>query len=130
MNGICAAPAGDSCSRPRRAARRRRAPPAAVLLTSTAITRRPGRAGLTSVQTRGLPLLRDPPGATQGRLVGAGVADARTDLVGDLLHQRGLAHLPRPGHDLDEAAWLGQTPTQLGSLGALIAGFRITQHHE
>jgi hypothetical protein len=71
---------------------------------------------------RRLPLLRDPLGAAQGRLIGAGIAKPATDVLGKLLHQSGLADLPRAGHNLDKVAWLGQPMAQLRSLGPL-AGF-------
>jgi hypothetical protein len=45
-------------------------------------------------------------------------------------HRRGLADLPRPGHHLDEAAWVRQPAAQLGGLGPLEGDRQITQHDE
>lgn len=32
------------------------------------------------------------------------------------MRERGLAHLPRPGHDLQEPAWLGQASGEFGRM--------------
>ena len=68
---------------------------------------------ITGHQPRRVPLLRDPLRATQGRLVGACKAIEQTGLLGDLCDQGGLAHLPRPGDDLEKTARLLQTVEQV-----------------
>jgi hypothetical protein len=70
-------------------------------------------------QPRRLPLLRDPLGPAQGRFVGADEADRDPHRPGDLLHEGGLADLPRPRHDVDEPPRLGQPPCQLDRIGPL-----------
>ena len=73
----------------------------------------------TGGQARGLPLLGDPLGAAQRRLVGASEADRNLRRLSDLLHQGGLAHLPRPRHDVDESSRFSEPPGQLGRLRPL-----------
>ena len=74
-------------------------------------------AGVVGQEPRRVPLLRDPFRAAQGRLVGAGEAMGQAGPLGDLRDQGGLAHLPRPGDDLEEPARLPQTVEQDGGLG-------------
>lgn len=47
-----------------------------------------------------------------------GVAIREPGSPDDLLHQRGLAHLPRAGHDLDEPSRLGQPAGEFGRMRA------------
>jgi hypothetical protein len=84
----------------------------------------------TDPETRRIPLLGDPLGAPQCGLVGAGGVNRHLRFLGDLLHERGLAHLPRAGHDLDETAGLGQSAGQNGCVVALVGLGRFTQDSE
>jgi hypothetical protein len=65
-------------------------------------------------------MLRDPLGPAQRRLICAGVAHRKAHGTRNLLRQRRLADLPRPGHHLHEAAWLRQPLGQHGGLRALV----------
>src|SRR5665647_1714966 len=76
------------------------------------------------------PLLADPRGALQGRLVGAGVAHGHAQAIGDLGHQRGLADLPGAGPGLDEAPRLGQALRELAGHRPGVCRFRFAHHVE
>jgi len=82
------------------------------------------------LQPRRFPLLAQPRAIAQRRLVGADEAHRALQLLGHLLHQRGLAHLPRPGDHLQVAPWLCQPTGQLGGLWALVGVLRFTLHVE
>ena len=69
------------------------------------------------LQARRIPLRGDPLGVSQGRLVGAREANGDARRFRHLMHQGGLPHLPRAGHDLDEASGLAETPCDLGGVG-------------
>jgi hypothetical protein len=57
-----------------------------------------------------IPLLLDPIAPAQGRLVGGRVGRREARCFEHLLHESGLAHLPRPGDDLQEPARFPETP--------------------
>jgi len=84
----------------------------------------------TGDQARSFPLLGDPLGTAQGRLVRAGEPERQPGGAGHLLHQGGLAHLPRAGHDLDEPTGLGQTPGELGGVGTPKGSGGFAHHSE
>jgi len=67
---------------------------------------------------RRLPLLLQPIAAAQSRFVRAGIAGRQAGSRRDLPDQRSLAHLPRPGDDLDKSARLFQAAGQFSRLGA------------
>jgi hypothetical protein len=77
----------------------------------------------TGSPARRLPLLGDPFRPAQGRLVGAG--EPHRHPLDDVSDHRRLPHLPWAGHDLYEAALLGQAPGENSSLVANVR-HRIT----
>ncbi len=83
-----------------------------------------------ALQPRGLPLLSDPVGAAQCRLVGAYVAHGNAEFTGNLLNESGLSNLTRACHDLQEPARLGEPRGQHGALGALEVGLFFTHYIE
>ena len=65
---------------------------------------RPGRAPIIGEQAGRFPLLLDPDGVAQRRLVGAGVVRRERGQFRRLSDQRGLSDLSRSGDDLEKAA--------------------------
>ena len=61
----------------------------------------------------------------QGGFIGAGELHRHRRTLDDLLHHRGLAHLTRTRHHLDEAARLRQAGGEDIGLGALIAQYKL-----
>jgi len=68
-------------------------------------------------QPRGVPLLRDPLGSLERRLVARGVNRALSPGVECLPDDRRLADLPRAGDDLEERSWLAEPLGELRCLG-------------
>jgi len=82
-------------------------------------------------QARRVPLLRNPLRTAQRGLVGARNPVRELRCLHDLLHERALAHLPRPRDHLHEAAWLGETGREQARVGALEGHCpQITQYAE
>ena len=77
-----------------------------------------------------LPLLRDPLRPAQGRLIGAGEHDRQPRRLDNLLHQRGLADLPRPGHHVDEPSGLRQATGEEAAVRAPVGRCRFTHSIE
>lgn len=71
---------------------------------------------MTAGQARRFPLLRDPVGTAQGRLVGTGEADGNGEVFGDLLNQGGFTDLTCAGHHLDVSPRFPESAGELGSL--------------
>ena len=81
---------------------------------------------------RRIPLFADPFPTAQCRLIRRRVTERAIQRLQHLTDQRRLAHLPRPGDDLDKPPLLPQTFLQRPGVGPdeSLAGFRITQHPE
>jgi len=81
--------------------------PAGRLVNLVKGKHRAAAARVAGSDARGIPLLRDPTAAAQGRLVSRDIGGRNTERRHHLAHQRGLSHLARAGNDLYESPRLG-----------------------
>ena len=73
---------------------------------------------ITGCEAGRLPLLLQPRWSAQGGLVSTGIACSKPRSFGHLLHERGLANLPRARDHLYKAAWLGEAAGERSVLWA------------
>ena len=82
------------------------------------------------LEPRGLPLLTNPVGAAQRRLVCADVAHGDTEFTGDLLDESRLSNLARACDDLHEPPRLDEPLGENGTLRALEVSLSFTHYIE